>query len=59
MQLEHVCYHLKAFAQGSHDLQTAIGSAEMGKLTAADAKESNSTLNIHLTFALKQVCIDD
>ena len=31
-QVDHVCSHLKAYAQNSQDFQKAIGQAQMGKV---------------------------
>ena len=30
--MEHVCSHLRAYAQGSVDFQNSIGSAQIGKV---------------------------
>ncbi|XP_065882597.1 double zinc ribbon and ankyrin repeat-containing protein 1-like isoform X3 [Dysidea avara] len=52
-QLDHVCTHLKAYAQSCTDFQGAIGKPQIGKLLSATLHDEDNELNMHLTFELK------
>ncbi|XP_062503226.1 double zinc ribbon and ankyrin repeat-containing protein 1-like isoform X2 [Corticium candelabrum] len=54
-QVEHVCSHLKAYAQNSQDFQKAIGQPQMGKLTAATVHDDGNEVTLTITYPLKDV----
>jgi hypothetical protein len=52
-QVDHMCSHLKAYAQNSQDFQKAIGQAQMGKLIAATVHDDGNELTLTITYPLK------
>jgi hypothetical protein len=51
-QVDHMCSHLKAYAQNSQDFQKAIGQAQMGKVN------SNMYYMVqHYSFPLYPLCV--
>ena len=47
MQVEHLCSHFRAYAQGSVDFQNSIGSAQIGKVYEHLQLEKKSHMDQH------------
>ncbi|XP_054842037.1 double zinc ribbon and ankyrin repeat-containing protein 1 isoform X2 [Eublepharis macularius] len=51
-QLDHVCEHLRSYAQNNMEFRTLIGEPQMGKLTSATIHEDGHQVSLRLNYAL-------
>ncbi|XP_072032522.1 double zinc ribbon and ankyrin repeat-containing protein 1-like isoform X2 [Amphiura filiformis] len=52
-QMDHICGHLKAYAQNNQDFRNLIGEPRMGKMTAATVHEDGYEMNLNALFNLR------
>ncbi|XP_071810525.1 double zinc ribbon and ankyrin repeat-containing protein 1-like isoform X2 [Asterias amurensis] len=52
-QMDHICGHLKAYAQNNQDFRNLIGDPRMGKLQGATVHEDGYELSITACFILR------
>ncbi|NXR62495.1 DZAN1 protein, partial [Rhadina sibilatrix] len=50
-QLDHVCAHVRSYAQNNLEFRTLIGEPQMGKVNYATISEGDCEVTITLTFA--------
>ncbi|XP_058657661.1 double zinc ribbon and ankyrin repeat-containing protein 1 [Ammospiza caudacuta] len=50
-QLDHVCAHLRSYAQNNPEFRTLIGEPQMGKINYATISEDDCEVTITLNFA--------
>ncbi|XP_066402353.1 double zinc ribbon and ankyrin repeat-containing protein 1 isoform X2 [Molothrus aeneus] len=50
-QLDHVCAHLRSYAQNNLEFRTLIGEPQMGKINCATISEDDYEVSITLNFA--------
>ncbi|NXK47228.1 DZAN1 protein, partial [Chauna torquata] len=51
-QLDHVCAHLRSYAQNNLEFRALIGEPRMGKITSAAIRENDYQVTITLNYAL-------
>ncbi|XP_075269327.1 double zinc ribbon and ankyrin repeat-containing protein 1 isoform X2 [Opisthocomus hoazin] len=51
-QLDHVCAHLRSYAQNNLEFRALIGEPRMGKINAATIREDDYEVTITLNYAL-------
>ncbi|NXA54951.1 DZAN1 protein, partial [Nothocercus julius] len=51
-QLDHVCAHLRSYAQNNREFRALIGEPRMGKITCATVHEDDCEVTITLNYAL-------
>nr|XP_056718691.1 double zinc ribbon and ankyrin repeat-containing protein 1 [Euleptes europaea] len=51
-QLDHVCEHLRSYAQNNVEFRTLIGEPQMGKLISATVHEDEYQVSLRLNYAL-------
>ncbi|NXC14709.1 DZAN1 protein, partial [Corythaeola cristata] len=51
-QLDHVCAHLRSYAQNNLEFRTLIGEPRMGKINSATVHEDDYEVTITLNYAL-------
>ncbi|KAL8194425.1 UNVERIFIED_CONTAM: hypothetical protein K2H54_018538 [Gekko kuhli] len=51
-QLDHVCEHLRSYAQNNVEFRTLIGEPQMGKLVSATVHEDEHQVSLRLNYAL-------
>ncbi|KAM8809312.1 double zinc ribbon and ankyrin repeat-containing protein 1 [Eudromia elegans] len=51
-QLDHICAHLRSYAQNNCEFRALIGEPRMGKVTSATVHEDDSEVTITLSYAL-------
>ncbi|NWX92470.1 DZAN1 protein, partial [Nothoprocta pentlandii] len=51
-QLDHICAHLRSYAQNNREFRTLIGEPRMGKITSAAFHEDGCEVTITLNYAL-------
>ncbi|XP_062429419.1 double zinc ribbon and ankyrin repeat-containing protein 1-like isoform X1 [Rhea pennata] len=51
-QLDHVCAHLRSYAQNNLEFRALIGEPRMGKITSATVHEDDCKVTITLNYAL-------
>ncbi|OXB80820.1 UNVERIFIED_CONTAM: hypothetical protein H355_003731 [Colinus virginianus] len=51
-QLDHVCAHLRSYAQNNPEFRALIGEPRMGKITSAAIHENDHQVTITLNYAL-------
>ncbi|XP_060109886.1 double zinc ribbon and ankyrin repeat-containing protein 1 [Heteronotia binoei] len=51
-QLDHVCEHLRSYAQNNVEFRTLIGEPQMGKLISATVHENEYQVSLRLNYAL-------
>uniref|UniRef100_A0A8C4J0J5 Double zinc ribbon and ankyrin repeat domains 1 n=1 Tax=Dromaius novaehollandiae TaxID=8790 RepID=A0A8C4J0J5_DRONO len=51
-QLDHVCAHLRSYAQNNLEFRALIGEPRMGKITSATVHEDDCEVTITLNYAL-------
>ncbi|KAJ8264256.1 hypothetical protein GJAV_G00147060 [Gymnothorax javanicus] len=49
-QLDHICAHLRSYAQNNSEFRALIGEPRMGKMISAFVEEDNSEVNIRISF---------
>ncbi|XP_039915660.1 double zinc ribbon and ankyrin repeat-containing protein 1 isoform X2 [Hirundo rustica] len=54
-QLDHVCAHVRSYAQNSLEFRTLIGEPQMGKINYATISEDDYEVTITLNFAINKV----
>uniref|UniRef100_F6XG53 Double zinc ribbon and ankyrin repeat domains 1 n=1 Tax=Ornithorhynchus anatinus TaxID=9258 RepID=F6XG53_ORNAN len=57
-QLDHICAHLRSYAQNNPEFRVVIGEPRMGKLLSAMVQEDGFEVNIRLNYIqiTKKVC---
>ncbi|NXN91819.1 DZAN1 protein, partial [Rhinopomastus cyanomelas] len=54
-QLDHVCAHLRSYAQNNTEFRALIGELRMGKINSASICESDCEVTITLNYALAMI----
>eukprot|EP00058_Branchiostoma_floridae_P025107 XP_002610597.1 hypothetical protein BRAFLDRAFT_202710 [Branchiostoma floridae] len=52
-QIDHICGHLRAYAQNTTEFRANVGEPRMGKLVSATVHEDGYELSLAMTFALR------
>ena len=48
-QMDHICGHLKAYAQNNHDFRNQIGDPRMGKASQSGEREGVTVIDVPIT----------
>lgn len=51
-QLDHICAHLRSYAQNNLEFRALVGEPRMGKITSAAIHENDHQVTITLNYAL-------
>ncbi|KAM4903567.1 double zinc ribbon and ankyrin repeat-containing protein 1 [Sylvia borin] len=54
-QLDHVCAHVRSYAQNNVEFRTLLGEPRMGKINYATISEDDDEVTITLNFAINKV----